>query len=153
MTQVCAWINNLFYNDVRKRQESSLWNVRIEAQSFTGWIWFSRRMTLTHVNANVNAHGHKGAGDVKRRREFQPISADRPAPHLLLVQWGRWAAGQTAVASEVKATQSPHGNSRQASSWLSKRVGFHGFGGAFFYNCPQACASVWLANRRRQQVG
>lgn len=140
MTQVCAWTNNWFENDVRKMQESSLWNVRIEADRFTGWIGFSRRMTLTHVNANVNAHVYKEASDVKRRREFQPISADRPAPHLLLVQWGRWAAGQTVVAREVKATQSPHGNSRQASSWLSKRVGFHGFGGAFLCNCPQARA-------------
>lgn len=120
----------------------SLWNVHIEAQKFTVWILFSRPWItdFTDVNANVNAHGHEGTGDVKRRKELQPISVDCLGPHLLLVQWGRLAAGQTVVAGQVKAGQSPHGNfgsRRQASSWLSKRVGFHGGGVAFLYNSPQ----------------
>lgn len=131
----------IFRNVVIKMQNVSLWNVHNEAQRFTAWILFSRPWStdFTDVNANVNAHGHEGTGDVKRRREFEPISVDCPAPHLLLVQWGRLAASQTVVAGQVKAAQSPHGNfgnSRQASSWLSKRVGFHGVGVAFLYNCP-----------------
>lgn len=106
--------------------------------------------TFPVAAVNVNARGHEGADDVRRRRASQPISAGCPAPHPRYS--GRWAAGRAAVASEVRAAHSAHanvGNTRQESARLSERVGPHRGGGAFLNNCPQ----VRLANDGRQQVG
>lgn len=45
------------------------------------WVNAGRFPTFAVAAVNVNARGHEGADDVRRRRAFQPISAGCPAPH------------------------------------------------------------------------
>lgn len=109
--------------------------------------------------SDVSCRGRERERAPSRRSWWRQKEASVPANQRRLscsssplLQWGRWAAGQAAVASEVRAAHSAHGNvgnTRQESARLSERVGSHRGGGAFRNNCPQ----VRLANERRQQVG